>query len=413
MKQNFSVRGRYRIGSRLSTARPSLKLHSAPADFAPRHRWRRRQPGGQMESDSIDIGPLLAPLETGDQGAGLDLRADYSASSSYQRLRDARSAARAEERTRDADGESEGPEAAGWRDILTIGQKALATQTKDLEIAAWLTESLVRIHGLSGATAGARLIAGLCEGFWDACFPQPDEDGLEGRASPIGGLSGSGADGTIMQALRRLPMFRRADGTGIGLYQWEQAEQVATLDEARQQARYAAGAPEFKTLEAEARLDKAYLVSMGRQTTAAIEAWRELDRVLDARFGSEAPSIRKVTTLLDRMIEIIGRLGGVVADAGPEEAAAAVVDAGSNTGAASGASAGGGALQTRDGALRELDRIAEYFRRTEPHSPLAYTLEEAVRRGRMSLSELLSEVLPDADVRNAMLQRLGIRPESQ
>ena len=72
----------------------------------------------------------------------------------------------------------------------------------------------------------------------------------------------------------------------------------------------------------------------------------------------------------------------------------------------------GGALLTRDAALRELDRIADYFRRTEPHSPLAYTLEEAARRGRMSLSELLAEVLPDADVRNAMLQRLGIRPEA-
>jgi type VI secretion system protein ImpA len=66
---------------------------------------------------------------------------------------------------------------------------------------------------------------------------------------------------------------------------------------------------------------------------------------------------------------------------------------------------------TRDTALRELDRIADYFRRTEPHSPLAYTLDEAVRRGRMSLSELLAEVLPDADVRNGMLLRLGIRPE--
>lgn len=66
---------------------------------------------------------------------------------------------------------------------------------------------------------------------------------------------------------------------------------------------------------------------------------------------------------------------------------------------------------TRESALQELDRIAEYFKRTEPHSPLAYTLEEAVRRGRMSLAELLAEVLPDADARNGMLARLGMRPD--
>lgn len=362
-------------------------------------------------SEPLDIDALLAPLDTGEQGAGIDLRTDYSATSPYQRLRDARSAARAEERARDADGDSDGPEAAGWRDVLTVGQKALATQSKDIEIAAWLTEALVRTQGLQGVTTGARLIAGLCEGFWDAGFPQPDEDGLEGRASPIEGLSGSAADGTIMQPLRRLPLFRRADGTGIGVYQWEQSEQAETLDAKRQKARYEAGTPELKTLEAEARLDRPFLISMGRQVGEALAAWKALDQVLDARFGSEAPSIRKVSTLLERMLEIIGRLGGLVAAEEAEAPAAeAAADGAAGATAAGGTAAAGPGVLTREGALRELDRIADFFRRTEPHSPLAYTLDEAVRRGRMSLADLLVEVLPDADVRNAMLSRLGIKP---
>jgi carbamoyltransferase len=58
------------------------------------------------------------------------------------------------------------------------------------------------------------------------------------------------------------------------------------------------------------------------------------------------------------------------------------------------------------------ERVAEFFRRTEPHSPLSYTLEEAVRRGRMTLAELLAEVMPDEEARHAMLSRLGIRPEA-
>ena len=36
--------------------------------------------------------------------------------------------------------------------------------------------------------------------------------------------------------------------------------------------------------------------------------------------------------------------------------------------------ASGGQVPTRDDMLRELARIADFFRRTEPHSPLAYTL---------------------------------------
>ena len=362
-----------------------------------------------MESDPIDIEALLAPLETGEQGAGADLRTDYSASSSYQRLRDARSQARAEERVRDAEVDSEGPEPAAWREVLSVAEGAVSSQSKDVEVAAWMTEALVRIHGLAGAAAGARLLAGLCDRYWDVLFPLPDEDGLENRASPIGGLAGSGVDGTIMQPLRRLPLFRRADGTGVGVYQWEQVEQSEGLEESRRRARQEAGMPELKTLEAEARLDRPFLTGVWKQATAAVNAWRELEKVLDARFGSDSPSIRKVLSLLERMIEIATRLGAAPADGAAEsrEAEGEAVAAGG----AAVPGGTGGPLMSREAALRDLDRIAEYFRRTEPHSPLAYTLDEAVRRGRMSFFELLAEVLPDADTRRGIFQRLGMRPE--
>jgi type VI secretion system protein ImpA len=354
----------------------------------------------------MDLDALLAPLETGDLGAGADLREDFSATSLYQRLRDARSGARAEERARDADGEVDAPEAAGWQAVLALGEDALAAQSKDLEIGCWMTEALVRREGLAGLALGARLLAGLCERYWDALYPRPDEEGLEGRRSPLEGLSGSGADGTVMQPLRRLPLFRRADGSPFGLYQWEQAEQVAALEEEKRQARYDAGAPELRTLEAEARLDRAYLIGSGRALGEAVLAWQALEAAADAAFGAEAPSLRKVRELLARMQEVVVRLGGVEQ---ADDAAPTAETVGEGTGDGTGAGAPTGAM-TRESALRDLDRIAEFFRRTEPHSPLSYTLEEAVRRGRMGFAELLAEVLPDNDARNALLMRLGIRP---
>jgi type VI secretion system protein ImpA len=364
-----------------------------------------------MDSDPIDIAALLQPLQAGEQGAGEDLRTDYSASSLYQRLRDVRSEARAEERARDTEGDRDVPEPAGWREVLSIGEAAISSRSKDVEVAAWMTEALVRVHGLAGAAAGARLLAGLCDRYWDALFPLPDEDGLENRASPIGGLAGSGNDGTLMQPLRRLPLFHRADGTGVGVYQWDQAEQTEGLEESRRRARQEAGVPELNVLQSEARLDKPFLTATWTQATAALDAWRELEKVLDARFGPDSPSIRKVTGLLQRMLEIVTRLGGapaqgaepqVHAEEGGHEAATGAVAAGPT----------GAPLASREAALRELDRIAEFFRRTEPHSPLAYTLDEAVRRGRMTFFELLAEVLPDADTRKGICERLGMRPET-
>lgn len=366
-----------------------------------------------MSEDPIDLEALLAPLDAGEGGAGVDLRGDFSPSSPYQRLRDARAAARAEERARDSDGDTEGPPAEAWRDVARIGQETLATRSKDFEVAAWLTEALVRQHGLAGLAAGAKLITGLCEQYWDAGFPQPDEDGLDARAAPIGGLAGSGSDGTVMQPLRRLALFRRTDGTPLGLYQWDQAEETAAIvNEERLAARRAAGVPELATLQAEARMDRAFLSGAGQAAMVAREAWLAMEQATDTRFGSEAPATRNVSRLLDRIIEVVGSLGGAVAEAAPVAASSAPAPTAGTAAAAPVAAAGGPAvLATREDALRELGRIAEYFRRTEPHSPLSYTLDEAVRRGRMTLAELLAEVLPDTEARHGLLARLGIRPE--
>jgi type VI secretion system protein ImpA len=368
-----------------------------------------------VAEDPIDLEALLAPLEAGEAGAGEDLREDFSPASPYQRLRDARAAARAEERARDSEGEVDTVPAEGWRDVARIGQEALAKRAKDFEIAAWLTEALVRQHGLPGLAAGAKLITGLCEQYWEWGFPRPDDEGLDGRAAPVGGLAGSGGDGTVMQPLRRLPLFRRTDGTPLALYQWEQSEETeAIINEERLAARRSAGVPEMATLLAEARMDRDFLQSVARDALAAREAWRAMEQATDQHFGSEAPATRNVSVLLDRMIEVTAKLGGG-APVGAAQAEVAPVPTGGATaprvGTVQAPASGPVALETREDALRELGRIAEYFRRTEPHSPLSYTLEEAVRRGRMTLGELLAEVLPDQDARHGLLARLGIRPE--
>ncbi len=364
-----------------------------------------------MADGPLDLEALLAPLDAGEGGAGEDLRADFSPSAPYQRLKDARFAARAEERARDGEGVLDGPPPEAWREVARVAQEALATRAKDFEIAAWLTEAIVRQAGLPGLTAGAELITGLCERFWDGGLPLPDEEGLEGRAAPIGGLAGSGADGTIMQPLRLLPLFRRADGAALTVYVWNQAEETAALSNVeRRTARYEAGVPELGALEAEARLDRATLQATAQAAAAALAAWQAMDAALSSRFGSEAPSTRNVTNIIERIIEVTHRLGGAVsAVTAPEEYAPPLAGAPSSATAPGG---GNGALRTREDAFLELERVAEFFRRTEPHSPLSYTLEEAVRRGRMTLAELLAEVLPDEEARNGLLSRLGIRPEA-
>jgi type VI secretion system protein ImpA len=65
---------------------------------------------------------------------------------------------------------------------------------------------------------------------------------------------------------------------------------------------------------------------------------------------------------------------------------------------------------TREEALAELLRIGVFFRKTEPHSPISYTLEEAVRRARMSLPDLLAELAEDPAHIQRILLAAGIKP---
>src|SRR5690606_9308864 len=72
-----------------------------------------------------------------------------------------------------------------------------------------------------------------------------------------------------------------------------------------------------------------------------------------------------------------------------------------------------GRVQTREDAFRALLQVADFFRRTEPHSPVSYALEQAVRWGRMSLPELWRELIEDHSARSDLFRRTGIRESSE
>jgi len=373
-----------------------------------------------MADGLLNLAEMLAPLADG----GADLRADFSPNSLYQKLRDARAEARAEERALDTAGEADPAVPQAWREVRRLGLSCLTERSRDFEVAAWLTEALVRLDGLEGLRAGALLLAGLLEQHWEHGHPRrdpeaPADEALEGRSAPLGGLAGEAADGTLMQPLRRLPLFRRADGRPVGLHLWQVAEDTEAIprqgedNQKRRAARLKSGVPEMSALLAEARVDAAHVKRLVQQARAAGRAWLGFEAALAARFGNAAPSTRRVAEVLSRMSEIGERLVGAVPD--PDAAAAtpaaeaqdSAADAAPTVAVAIGAAPR--PLATRDDAIRRLEEIAEFFRRTEPHSPLAYTIDDAVRRARMPLPELLAEVLPDTAQRAAMLTMLGIR----
>jgi type VI secretion system protein ImpA len=361
--------------------------------------------------EGFDLEALLAPVSE-EAPAGEDLREDYAPSSLYYRLRDARSEARAAERAADAEsGETAAP--MQWRTVHDLAIEALSGRTKDLEIAAWLTEALLRSDGLIGLTAGCRLMAGLSEQYWDTLLPLPDEEGIATRVAPVAGLNGVGGEGTLLQPLRKIFLFDRPDGTPLYFWQYEQASEAAGIGDAeRRQARLDAGVLPFDAVENEARFAGAAFAAVRRQSTEAAEAWKKLGQVLDERAGADGPPTSAVADLLEKIRGVAERYAS--AEEPALEAAAAGEAEGAVTAAGgpvvAGTALAAASVNSREEALRSLTQIADYFRRTEPLSPLAYTLQEAVRRARLSWPELLEEIVPDVSSRAAILTSLGIRP---
>ena len=371
----------------------------------------------------FDLDALLAPFE-GDSPQGIDVREDFSARSPYSRLRDARSNARDAERQAEAP-DPDGPQPADpgplWSALRELGVKVLTETTKDLEIAAWVTEAYIRSHGLSGLAAGVRLITGLSEQYWDTVYPLPDDYGMETRVAPITGLNGHDGNGSLRQPLFQLKLFERADGSAVALYQYRASALLPTLDPERRQQRIDSGAIPFDDLERDARSVGIRMLTLLREeATEALDAWEAMATLLDEKAGADSPSTSHVRDLLRELIEIANRY------ASP---AAADSAGGAGTAVASSMGGGGGpvvqaggvatfavpatALANREDALRALENIATFFRKTEPQSPLSYTLDEAVRRGRMSWPDLMKEIIADRDSRNAVLTSLGIRPRTE
>ncbi len=75
--------------------------------------------------------------------------------------------------------------AADYKQVIQLAEEALTKQTKDLQIAAWLTEAWVNRDKLAGLTSGLRLLKSLLEHFWDNVYPEIDEGDLGLRAMPL------------------------------------------------------------------------------------------------------------------------------------------------------------------------------------------------------------------------------------
>lgn len=369
-------------------------------------------------SPVIDLEALLAPIP-GDNPAGESLV--YA--ETYDLIKEAR---RAEDTLEQGEWKRE-IKAANWPVVIELATDALATRTKDLQLAVWLVEALVKQQRFPGLRDGLQLLSGLQEQFWESLYPEVEAGDLEARILAMEFLNR-----TLPVLIRQTPLTQ---GEAYSWLHWKESRDVDNL--ARQSSEALAEALAEGKITGEqfdkavAATSRAFCELLFADLDQCWEEYQQLDHVLEEKFGRDAPSLLDVKKALEEcrtlLESVIKKKRDLEPDATPVELedsdTAEVLASEPSDGAAvlprlgpmraSPIPLGSGSVplepQDRTDALRRLAAVAEYFHRTEPHSPVAYLVERAVRWGQMPLDAWLQDVISDGSVLAHLRETLGLK----
>ena len=325
----------------------------------------------------LELDDLLAPISK-DHPAGEDL----SFSAEFDAIQEAR---RADDPTLDQGEWVTDIKYADWPTVDRICDELLRTRTKDLRVAAWHTEASAQLRGFSGLAAGLRAVAGLCEHYWDQVHPQDHDAGHEERIGNLGGLLANAG-----QWVRTLPITQAPQGS-FGLGDFEAAHARGGSGD------NAEGQPGLDVLEAARRgTSHGFYTQLLADLPDCRAALEQLRDAVDTRLGADGPSFSALFDQLEHLQHTVARSAreaGLLVD-GTQAADDSSATAGTGENGAP-APGNGGPIASRRQALAQLREVAEFFRRTEPHSPVAYLADKAASWGEMPLHVWLKRVIKD------------------
>ncbi|GGZ05497.1 type VI secretion system protein TssA [Pseudoduganella plicata] len=290
---------------------------------------------------------------------------------------------------------------ADWDFVVTRCVKLLAEKSKDLRLAVWLTEAAAKQHQLRGLAEGYRLLAGLCEQFWDlGLYPEAEGGDNDQR---IGNLSWILARTRTL--IREMPLTEGRN-SGYSTIDFEAARKRAG-DENDQ-----SGLPKLADMEAaKARSSPSFRTQFTQDAQYCMDALLQLEKAADARLGQDSPGFSQARDAVETMLHVMPAptVQAEVADSpAPQDDNAGAVAAQQT----SGGQGQNGPIRTRAQAIAQLRAVAQYFRETEPHSPVSYFAEKAAAVGEQDLHTWLRTVVKDQASLAHIEELLGVPPAS-
>jgi type VI secretion system protein ImpA len=356
--------------------------------------------------NGLSLAELTAPI---DGGSGADL----SFSTLFDQIKEARRA--------DPDYLTQGDwqtelKSSDWELTITLAAQGLAQQSKDLMLVSWLSEGLAHQYHFVGIHFGLTLTERILQAFWDDLYPTL-EDGMEERNARLAWLKAS-----LVDVVGGLPI---TSGDNFGLLRYDESRYVENLALQNPQAMRAAideGKINAEMFQRSVVLtDTDHLRLKSTEITASLMACRQLQTTCDSLFGRDAPSFVALDDILSRAAGLVEKL---LKDRGIELNPAQVEPVTLGTPELDNPQAGAAMPSqqqtpsptilrttpgTRDEAFTMLASVAQFFKTTEPHSPVPYLIERAIKWGNMPLEGWLSDVIKDGNVIDGIRDVLGTK----
>lgn len=277
---------------------------------------------------------------------------------------------------------------ANWPLVIKLSQDALATVSKDLQLAAYLTEALLQTEHFAGLRQGLDITSGLLTQYWDTIHPAIEDGDYELRAAPLDwfGL-------TLDLPIRSTPIC----SAGYSEISHRESRQVGFEDQVKTDKErktrndaIKAGklAPEVFD-KAFSETPKSFYLQTEKDLDACLATIASVETFCNEKFESDAPSFTKLKTALTDVRRVVHLLLEKKREKEPdpveeplaEEAAIAGTEGGTPT-SASGAAFGAEPADMRQ-AVAMVVAAAAFMRKREPHNPAPYLLLRGMRWGEL------------------------------
>src|SRR5262245_12874085 len=256
------------------------------------------------------------------------------------------------------------------------------SKSKDLRLLAYLGAALLRTDGLPAFSHVLTTASQWLDTYWAQVYPALDEDAIARRNA----LNCFADPMAVVDRVWRLPLVASRQHGRFSL---------RDIEIARGQA--SPGAMEARPDEAAIRnafaeLPIEELTALDTSVTAASAALSSIDARMRSEGGPDlAPDFGPLVTHFAKLNRVCQEQLAIRQPAGAQSGANAAAG-----GAQQAVGFSGGAIASRQDAVRALEAVAEYFRRNEPSSPIPLFVERAKRLVAKDFLEVLADIAPDA-----------------